>query len=685
MIKQLLIFLLAIISNSSLGQFSFQKKMIPNGTANSAQQTTDGGYIIGGTSYSNDDYYLVKINALGYIQWSNAVNAANYQFINSVKQTNDGGFITGGGSLIPPIGNLVRKYSSSGAILWTKNYYGIWSNSYGQCNSIEQTADGGYILCGWAEDTIGICPFLVLKTTNTGAVSWSKKIDMIGNAISIQQSKDGGYIALATGNGNNGVLLKMNGNGATTWAKSYSNIACRNENSLLQTSDGGYIIGGTSNSHYSLIKTNSLGDTLWTRTFKSDSTIQLTSVKGTTDGGFVLGGHSQIFGHRTYIVRTDSLGDVIWSKTYLRDSNILENVSAFQTNDSSYFIMDLSMRITKTDRMGNSGCNDSIVNTTIGHLNSVISIPIFGESSGVIADNVISNSYSAGNFTTICGNVNCNLTISPAATICSGDGVSINASMIGQPNYTYSWSPGGYSGATVMLNPQTTTNYYVVATDSLGCSQTDSVNITVLNPDSSTWTQTECDSILFNGQLYTTSGIYEQIYSASNGCDSIITLNLTINSIDVSTTTLAGIITANSSNSAYQWLDCNSGYSIIPGETNQTFTPINTGNYCVIISNNGCVDTSTCVSITLSGINELQETELTIYPNPFTTKTKVTFSKEQKNCQLKIIGLFGEKIISKHFTGKQLIIEIDEMQSGIYFLLSIDEKGNQTTKKILIQ
>ena len=142
---------------------------------------------------------------------------------------------------------------------------------------------------------------------------------------------------------------------------------------------------------------------------------------------------------------------------------------------------------------------------------------------------------------------------------------------------------------------------------------------------------------------------------------------------------------ANSAIGAYQWLDCNNGYAIISGETNQFFTPSNNGYYAVMITDNGCVDTSVCVNIFSVGIEEINELSVDIYPNPFNSQTTISFRAEQNNMTIIITDAVGKEIKTINFTGKELLITKDEMNEGIYFVQIINEKKNISNRKIVIQ
>jgi hypothetical protein len=156
-------------------------------------------------------------------------------------------------------------------------------------------------------------------------------------------------------------------------------------------------------------------------------------------------------------------------------------------------------------------------------------------------------------------------------------------------------------------------------TSEQGCDSTIILNLTITQPSSSNLIQTSCNSYTLNNQTYTLSGEYTQQLINAHGCDSTITLNLTILPMpSVAVTLSSGVLSANQQNATYQWLDCNNNYSPISGASQNTFTPIVSGNYAVQISLNNCVDTSACtfVQVGSSGIQEnfLQTDKM--YPNP---------------------------------------------------------------------
>jgi hypothetical protein len=128
-----------------------------------------------------------------------------------------------------------------------------------------------------------------------------------------------------------------------------------------------------------------------------------------------------------------------------------------------------------------------------------------------------------------------------------------------------------------------------------------------------------------NGLTYTMSGSYMDTVQNANGCDSLVTLNLTINTIDLSVTTTTTSLTSNQNGAAWQWLDCDNGNVILPGDTLQILQPAVNGNYAVLVDFNGCLDTSACYAVTSVGIDEPEPFSVQLYPNPVKAHINVLF------------------------------------------------------------
>ena len=192
-------------------------------------------------------------------------------------------------------------------------------------------------------------------------------------------------------------------------------------------------------------------------------------------------------------------------------------------------------------------------------------------------------------------------------------------------------------------------------------------------------TQVACDAYEWiDGSTYTTDNT-TATHTLTNmfGCDSVITLNLTINSVSDLTTSLSGLtITAANTGASYRWLDCNSGFTLIAGETNQSFTATANGNYAIELTENGCVDTSACVAITTVGIVESEFGEsLVVYPNPTNGNFSVDLGSVYNSSEIRITDMSGKLIYSKMMTESQILNLSLKEPSGIYIVsIQSDDK-----------
>ena len=268
-----------VVKLDNIGNIQWQKSF--GGTGNDQsydiQQTTDGGYIIAGISSSNDidvssnngcfDYWIVKLNNSGIIQWQNSYGGSGCEYVSSIQQTNDGGYIVGGwtgsndGDVTENYGEYdywIVKLDSSGIMQWQQSFGALHDD---QAYSIQQTTDGGYIVAGvsfiTADDDEG--NYWILKLDSFGVLQWQKTFGGTADdgAYSIQQTADGGYIVAGGSNSTDGDvttnsgsldywIVKINSSGDLIWGKSFGGTLDETPTSIQQTTDGGFIIAGWS-------------------------------------------------------------------------------------------------------------------------------------------------------------------------------------------------------------------------------------------------------------------------------------------------------------------------------------------------------------------------------------------------------------------------------------------------------
>ena len=196
-------------------------------------------------------------------------------------------------------------------------------------------------------------------------------------------------------------------------------------------------------------------------------------------------------------------------------------------------------------------------------------------------------------------------------------------------------------------------------------------------------------NIKVGNHIYSASGTYRDTLVNVSSCDSIVKTVLTVNSdIDVSVLVSGITLTANASPATYEWVDCNNGNAPVPvaGETNKSFITSSPGSYAVIVTQNGCSKMSNCYSVTTTAIIQNSiVANISIYPNPFTSETTLSFNQNQNNVTIKITDLLGKQIRSIIFSGTKLTIDRGEMKAGIYLLQIIDDNKKIINREFMIQ
>jgi hypothetical protein len=184
-------------------------------------------------------------------------------------------------------------------------------------------------------------------------------------------------------------------------------------------------------------------------------------------------------------------------------------------------------------------------------------------------------------------------------------------------------------------------------------------------------------------ETYITGGIYKDTIPNAMGCDSLITIYLTINTVYVSLAEDGITLTTNESKEGYRWIDCNDNNNPVPGETSQSFTATENGSYAVIVYYGLYIDTSMCYTITRVGINEneIENTSINIYPNP--TNGNITVEGENIN-MIEVINVDGRIIKEISVVGKQINIDLSKQAKGIYLIIVKTEKGI-TVKRVVLE
>ena len=243
-------------------------------------------------------------------EWSKTFGGPTDDMANSVRQTTDGGYILAG--VTWSYGGAARtdvwlmKTDSNGKELWNKTFGGTARD---KARAVQQTVDGGYIFAGSTYAT-GDYDVWLVKTDSNGSEQWNKTFgdtDISSAAGAVQQTADGGYI-LAGGMGSYAtgdydvLLIKTDSNGNEEWNKTFGGTSRDFAYCIQQTTDGGYILAGemysygAGQSDFWLVKTDSNGNEQWNRTFGGVNWDEAHSVQQTAGGGYILAGRTCSYG-----------------------------------------------------------------------------------------------------------------------------------------------------------------------------------------------------------------------------------------------------------------------------------------------------------------------------------------------------------------------------------------------------
>ena len=205
-----------------------------------------------------------------------------------------------------------------------------------------------------------------------------------------------------------------------------------------------------------------------------------------------------------------------------------------------------------------------------------------------------------------------------------------------------------------------------------------------LTNTTSSITESACNTYTSpSGVIYTTSGIYTDVIQNSVGCDSIITIDLSVIAID-STISQNGVdLTAGQSGATYQWLDCDNSNAPINGETNQTFTAQNTGNYAVEITYNGCVSTSSCTYVDMTGVLSEAWKGMEYYPNPVSDHLMLKLPNLKQDLEVSIMDIRSRILQKESFSNiKNINLDVSDLSVGVY-ILRLKSEGESVDLKII--
>ncbi len=251
------------------------------------RQTSDGGYILTGFTKSfgagNRDFYLIKTDDIGNVTWSRVYGGNDDDRAYSVEQTTDGGYIVCGYTKSFGAGDddlFLVKTDATGAIVWTSTF-GNNKDDHGYY--VQQTSDGGYIAAGYTDDPaggLGDDDFFLVKTDATGNLEWNKHYGDNDDEVAycVQQTTDGGFVLCGE-------------------TKSY----------------------GLGNDDIYVVKTDNMGNVQYSGVYGDNDEDLARSIRQTADGGFILTGETKSFGvggRAVIVMKLTSTLNHTWTKTY---------------------------------------------------------------------------------------------------------------------------------------------------------------------------------------------------------------------------------------------------------------------------------------------------------------------------------------------------------------------------------
>lgn len=292
------------------------------------QKTNDGGYILAGETHSSEratasqsDYWLIKTGADGAPEWERSFGNSEQSLTSatletsdvahSVRQTRDGGYVLAGSSTSSSgTGVWLLRTDGEGELLWSRNP-GIATGAVAY--DAAETADNGFIVAGSADSVLRGTEAILIKTDSDGDTRWTKSFggDFDDEARALALTGDGGY-ALGGFSWSNSAglsdfwLVKTDGEGRQEWQRTYGGIAREAAHSLTQTSDGGYVLAGWSESfsrgdRFWVVKTGPTGRQLWNRAYTQTGSADARTgaalassgaraIRQTEDRGFIIAG-----------------------------------------------------------------------------------------------------------------------------------------------------------------------------------------------------------------------------------------------------------------------------------------------------------------------------------------------------------------------------------------------------------
>ena len=662
-------------------------------------------------SLGGGNHFILKLDPNGNFLWVKQSQVYN----NSLAISSD---INGNIHTIRNVGSdlSVQKLDGYGNILWNKEFPILTTigNSF-KARDIGTDIYGNVYVTGYFRGTVdfdpgvgttsltsGINDIFILKLDANGnfllakqinGKIWSNNANYRDEGYSITADKSGNIyvtgtflgtvdfdpgigIANLTSSGYTDIFnLKLDVNGNFLWVNKMGMSSFDVSQSIVTDDNENIYICGTEGSDMFVQKMDPIGNVLWKKqpTGRSDgSSLTLDLIGNIYTIGTVQNTTDMDPGTGTTNITSSGLYDCFIQK--------LSQCSPSKTN-----VIHACNSYTWIDGITYTTNNNTATYNLIDSMNcdsTTITLDLTINNSDTIIDTISAcNSYTWIDGITYYQN---NITaIKTYSTTLGCDSVvklnlTINNTTTGTDTITECDSLTWIDGNTYYANNNSTT-FNIVGGAANSCDSLVTLDLTISSSTTGIDTRTECDSLTWiDGNTYyanNNSATFNIVGGAANSCDSLVTLDLTINTINLSVTQTGTLLTADESGASYQWLNC-LAMTPISGAVNQSYTATTNGDYAVTITKNGCSDTSVCYSVTgVSIIENNFENGPLLYPNPTDGNFSIDLGKNYQNLTITITDVRGKLIQSNTYTKSQLLNLKLEEPAGIYFLNI--ESGNK--------
>lgn len=257
------------------------------------------------------------------------------------------------------------------------------------------------------------------------------------------------------------------------------------------------------------------------------------------------------------------------------------------------------------------------------------------------------------------------------------------------PSFNMSFNTSFCSGDTLLFGNQTITTggtYTETFQAMTGCDSIVELTVTA-NPVynvSSNITICNETAYIFGTQTIDIEGVFVETFQSTTGCDSTVTLFVDVDTITTTISVNGSTLTADSVGTAYQWIDCDLN-AALSGETAQSFTPGNSGNFAVIITLHGCTDTSECVLLTGVGLkgHNAEQSLLTVFPNPASNEITV-YNQGSIPESIRVTNMIGETLLQTVPSAQKTILDLHEFSAGVYYI-TVTVNGDALIYKLIKQ